>query len=126
MKIRSIALLLLGIPLLAQETLPGTSPLTMTGDLAAAMVSGIHRFLDRETAAAPQNRAPFWRRDYSSPEAYEKSVAANRERLRTILGVVDARARFEAVSLLDQRPQPDLGEVVGRDHEHAHDELCLP
>ena len=72
----------------------------MTGDLAAAMVSGIHRFLDRETAAAPQNRAPFWRRDYSSPEAYEKSVAANRERLRTILGVVDARARFEAVSLL--------------------------
>ena len=100
MNIRGLILLLLGVPLLAQETLPGTSPLTMTGDLAAAMVSGIHRFLDRETAAAPQNRAPFWRRDYSSPEAYEKSVAANRERLRTILGVVDARARFEAVSLL--------------------------
>jgi dienelactone hydrolase len=100
MRIRTIALFLLGIPLLAQENLPGTAPLTMTGDLAAAMVNGIHHFLDRETAAAPQNRARFWRRDYTSPEAYAKSVAANRERLRTIIGAVDARARFDAVSLL--------------------------
>jgi dienelactone hydrolase len=111
MNIRGPILLLLGVPLLAQETLTGTSPLTMTGDLAASMVSGIHRFLDRETAAAPQNRARFWRRDYSSPEAYEKSVAANRERLRTIIGVVDARARFEAVSLLTDT---NAGSVIAK------------
>ena len=110
-KIRAIALLLVGIPLLAQDNLAGTSPLTMTGDLAAAMVNGIHRFLDRETAAAPQNRARFWRRDYGSPEAYSKSVAANRERLRTIIGAVDERARFDAVSLIaDTR----AGSLIGR------------
>jgi dienelactone hydrolase len=100
MRIRAIALFLLGIPLLAQENLPRTAPLTMTGDLAAAMVNGIHHFLDRETAAAPQNRARFWHRDYTSPEAYAKSVDANRERLRIIIGAVDARAPFDAVSLL--------------------------
>ena len=100
MRIRAIALFLLGIPLLAQENLPVTAPLTMTGDLAAAMVNGIHHFLDRETAAAPQNRARFWHRDYTSPEAYAKSVEANRERLRIIIGAVDARAPFHAVSLL--------------------------
>jgi dienelactone hydrolase len=99
-RIRAIALFILGIPLIAQENLPGTSALTMTGDLAAAMVNGIHRFLDRETAAAPQNRAQFWQRDYSAPGAYEKSVARNRERLRTIVGAVDTRARFDAVGLL--------------------------
>jgi dienelactone hydrolase len=100
MRFRATALLLLAVPLLAQENLPGTSPLTMTGDLAAAMVNGIHRFLDRETAAAPQDRVRFWHRDYSSPEAYEKSVSGNRERLRTIIGAVDARAPFDAVSLV--------------------------
>lgn len=86
--------------LAAQEALPGTSPLAMTGDLAAAMVDGMHRFLDRETAAALQNRERYWHRDYTSRAAYEKSVAANRERLRTVIGAVDDRVRFEAVSLL--------------------------
>ncbi len=111
MRIRAIALFLLGIPLLAQENLPGTAPLTMTGDLAAAMVNGIHHFLDRETAAAPENRARFWHRDYTSPEAYAKSVAANRERLRTIIGAVDARARFDAVSLLSDT---NAGSVIAK------------
>ena len=40
MKIRWIALFVLAVPLLGQENLPGTSPLTMTGDMAAAMVDG--------------------------------------------------------------------------------------
>ena len=109
MRIRTIALILLGIPLLAQENLPATAPLTMTGDLAAAMVNGIHHFLDGETAAAPQNRARFWHRDYTSPEAYAKSVDANRERLRVIIGAVDARAPFHAVQPAE-RHQCRLGD----------------
>ncbi len=34
-------------------------------------------------------RQLYWKRDYSSPEAYEASVAANRERWRQALGVFD-------------------------------------
>lgn len=58
---------------LLAAALPGTAPLERTGDIALQMVEGIERYLDHRlattTAAAPPRR----------------------ERLRTILGLVDAR-----------------------------------
>jgi putative membrane-bound dehydrogenase-like protein len=75
------------------DVLPGTAPLDKQGDLSAEMVAGIDRFLLREIDASVEKRAAFWKRDPSSKEAYEKSVAANRERLKKILGIVDERAR---------------------------------
>src|SRR5262245_49513232 len=74
-----------------QATLPGTAPLVVQNDPAAAMVEGIHTFLDRETAQSASRRERFWRRDYASSEAYSRSLAANRERFRKIIGAVDAR-----------------------------------
>lgn len=85
------------LPLLAllitapDDPLPGTLPLEAEGDLASDMVDGIHRFLDRETADSVERRAPLWKRDRSSPEAYSKSVAPNRTRLGRMIGVVDSR-----------------------------------
>src|SRR5215204_1383479 len=75
-----------------QERLPGTAPLVMENDPAAAMVEDIHKFLDRETVQAAGRRGRFWKRDYASPEAHGRSLAANRERLRKIIGAVDARS----------------------------------
>jgi dienelactone hydrolase len=75
----------------ADKTLPATEPLTTTGDLAAQMVAGIDRYLSRELGDSCERRAPRWNRDLSSPKAYDASVEPNRERLRRILGVVDAR-----------------------------------
>ncbi len=86
-------------PLVGQATLPGTAPLTAGGDLAARMVDGIHAFLDRETAAVAAGRQRFWKPDYRSPEAYQHSVAPNRERLRRIIGAVDARLPVTALEL---------------------------
>ena len=71
--------------------LPGTQPLTQTGDLAHALVGGIDRYLDRVLAASPQTRARHWNRDLNSPEAYVKSIETNRQQLARILGVVDTR-----------------------------------
>jgi dienelactone hydrolase len=73
------------------DPLPGTQPLTDTGDLAAKMVAGMHKYLDRELAAAPRERQNRWKIDRSSEEAYAKSAAPHRERLKKYLGVVDAR-----------------------------------
>jgi len=70
---------------------PGTQPLTQTGDLAAALVGGIDRYLDRVLEAAPAARARHWNRDLSSPEAYGRSIETNRQQLARILGVVDRR-----------------------------------
>ncbi|HJT78373.1 MAG TPA: hypothetical protein VJ739_14310, partial [Gemmataceae bacterium] len=73
------------------EPLPDTRPLTTEGDLAAQMVSGIDKYLMRELAASVAKRKAYWKPDYSSPEAYSKSVEPNRQHLRHILGVVDKR-----------------------------------
>src|SRR5262245_62033188 len=75
----------------AQETLPGTQPLTAAGDLSAQMVAGIDKFLVREIERSTEQRAQYWERDFSSRAAYENSVAPNRERFRKIIGAVDQR-----------------------------------
>ena len=75
----------------AQTTLPGTKAFTLDGDHAARMVDDIHAYLLRETAASAGRRDALWTRDYRSPEAYERSIAPNRERFRIIIGAVDGR-----------------------------------
>ena len=79
--------------------LPGTTPLTAEGDLAAQMVDGIDKFLLRETELSVERRARHWKRDTSSVEAYEKSIAANRARLAKIIGVVDERVEKPTLEL---------------------------
>jgi dienelactone hydrolase len=76
---------------LRAQALPGTTPWEDRGDPAAAMVAGIGRFLDRELAASVERRREKWRRDFSSPEAYVRSVEPNRRRFQGILGAVDPR-----------------------------------
>ncbi|HTK76486.1 MAG TPA: dienelactone hydrolase family protein, partial [Gemmataceae bacterium] len=87
------------------DSLPNTQPLIFEGDPAAAMVAGLHKYLDRETAASVEKRKQFWKPDLSSAEAYAKSVEPNRERLRKILGVVDRRLppRGELVATTETR-----------------------
>ncbi len=82
---------------LAQTLLPGTSALEMRGDLAAQMVDGIHAWLLEATHEAAVARSPYWRRDFSSRAGYERSVAANRNRLRLIIGAVDERLAVTAL-----------------------------
>lgn len=75
----------------AAQSLPGTQQLTETGDLAAKMVSGIDAYLAKETDRVVAGRATHWKRDLSSPEAYVRSVEPNRQRLRKMIGLADAR-----------------------------------
>ena len=75
----------------AQGELPGTKPLTMEGDLAAQMVAGLREFMLGRTADSVASRETLWKRDFSSKEAYARSVAPNRERFRRCIGAVDPR-----------------------------------
>jgi dienelactone hydrolase len=94
-----------------RSPLPGTEPLTWTGDIAARMVEGVDRFLLSETAKALERRAGFWRRDTSSAARYDASIEPNRSRLRHILGVRDPRVPFSAAELVGTTAEPPL---VGR------------
>ena len=62
-------------------SLSGSKPLKMTGDIASTLVDGVDRFLLRETSNSVARRESHWQRDFSSPEAYAKSIEKNRERL---------------------------------------------
>jgi cephalosporin-C deacetylase-like acetyl esterase len=102
-----LTLAFLSLPGRAQP-LPDTRPLTRTGDLAAGMVEGIDKYLMRELAASPEKRKAYWKLDTSSPEAYAKSVQPNREHLKKILGIVDARLPFTGFELVGTIDQPAL------------------
>lgn len=90
------------------EPLPNTKALEEKGDLAAIMVEGIGKYLDRELAASVEKRKQYWKIDTSSPEAYAKSVAPNRERLKKILGVVDERVKFTDIEYVGGPNTPSL------------------
>jgi hypothetical protein len=55
------------------------------------MLDGLHRFVERKVDESVTGRARFWKRAPSSPGAYERSIRANRESFRTIIGAVDTR-----------------------------------
>lgn len=75
------------------QSLPGTEPFAATGDQASRMVEGIRHYLAQETAASIEKRRQKWQPNFTSSEAYEKSIAPNRERLRYAIGALDARAQ---------------------------------
>lgn len=85
MRVILLFLTLFTIAGLAQETrpLPGTGPLTESGDLSAQMVAGIGRYLDREIAHAAETRLQYLKtRDAGQAEL-------DRKRLRERLGMSD-------------------------------------
>jgi dienelactone hydrolase len=68
--------------------LPGTQPLTETGDLASKMIDGIDRFLLRKTAEAESKRATFWMRDLDNGiDGHVSADEPNRRKLSKILGL---------------------------------------
>jgi len=86
-----LLVLLAGTRAVAEPPLPGTSPLQRLDPLDEVMVEGIRTHALRELQGSPGQRARFWNFDFSSREAFEKSLAPNRARLEQILGAVDPR-----------------------------------
>lgn len=81
-----------GAPAVQPQVIDGTAPLQWPEqDLSERLMDGAHRFAERKIGESVEKRAALWARDFASPEAYAASVRPNRERFRTILGVVDGR-----------------------------------
>ena len=104
----------------AQAPLPGTTPLTQSGDLSAQMIAGIGSFLEAETERAVARRESFWRPDFSGDRAtYERSVQPNRERLAQMLGLIDPRLPDMEVEFVASVAVPALGAETDRFTAHA-------
>ena len=92
-------------PVRAADPLPGTQPLTIDKPLDVFMVEGIDRFCLKEIEKAREQRDSLWKRDYSSLEAYEKSIAPYREKFRTIIGAVDPRVPAKGLEFISSTTQ---------------------
>jgi dienelactone hydrolase len=77
--------------LLAQQnaSLPGTTPLTATGDLSAQMVEGIDRWLMLETERVAVNRMKLWQEGMAS-STWETFQFNKRRQLNEMIGGVDS------------------------------------
>ncbi len=97
-------------PAATHEPLGGTKPLTMEGDIASQMLTGVDKFLHYELIdRSAERRWQRWeKRDFSSAEAYHKSIEPNRKRLAHILGLRDPRVPFDAPELVSTTAQPAL------------------
>lgn len=93
------------------DPLPNTQPLTVKEPLDQYMINGINKFALREIEESVARREQFWKRDFASAAAYEKSVAPNRERFRESIGAVDPRIAAEGLELITTTTQASL---VGR------------
>ena len=87
---------------------PGTQPLTVEKPLDVFMIEGLDRFCLKEIEKAREVRESLWKRDYSSLEAYEKSIAPYREKFRTIIGAVDPRVPAKGLEFISSTVDDSL------------------
>ena len=71
------------------EVFPGTKPLSPEQDRSIRILDGAHLFIEEKIQSAQSKRAGYWKRDFTSKEAYERSVEPNRRRLMKAIGVED-------------------------------------
>ena len=88
--------------------LAGTSPLVGERDFSTEMRASFRRFFQTQIDASIPTRPARWARDFSSRAAYEKSIEPNRERLRTMTGIVDARIKSGAPELIATVDRSDV------------------
>jgi len=91
--------------------LRGTKALTWPetdGALADRLMDGAHKFVERAINQSKSKRGGYWHYDFSSDEAYEESVAPNRERFKRMIGVID-----------EERVDADTMERFGDDQNPA-------
>ena len=71
------------------DVFPGSKPLTLDGDLSVRMLDGAHSFIEKKIEQSVAERTKLWKRDVSSPDAYDRSIEPNRKRFMKYIGVVD-------------------------------------
>lgn len=83
------------------QPLPGTKLLTGSNDLAADMVSGLSRYLDREASANVARRSRLWASQSRAAGVTNpvQRFDSNRARFREVLGLTDPRDVRDPVTL---------------------------
>ena len=91
---------------------PGVPPVEMAqvDSRRRAAHQSLEEFLRARVIESHARRESLWRRDYSSPEAYRRSVEPMRRKLKEILGYWSEPADRPAVRTRDEQTICDIGE----------------
>ena len=100
------------------DVLPGTKQLAAEKDRSIVILDNAHLFIERKIAETESTRSAYWKRDLSSREAYERSVAPNRSSLMKSIGVEDKSLPLQTfkLELKDQHP-PVLMERISLNND---------
>ena len=86
--------------------LPDTAALSLEGDVAAQMIAGIHRYLDRELAAADSDAEESLRSPADSAAPPAARVIAKRQEFARNIGVIDERQPVSALEFVCSTTDP--------------------
>ena len=86
--------------------LPDSAPLTVEGDVAAMMIAGIHRYLDRELDAADEAAETALQSLPAAGDSAEAAVAAKRREFARIIGAIDERRPVSALEFVSSTRDP--------------------
>ncbi|MDE2816522.1 MAG: hypothetical protein OXM03_09915 [Chloroflexota bacterium] len=86
--------------------LPDTDALTIEGDVAAQMIAGIHRYLDRELTAADSVAEESLQSLADSAETFDARIAAKRQEFAHNIGVIDERKPVAALEFVCSTTDP--------------------
>lgn len=71
------------------DVMPGTKPLAAEKDRSIKILDNAHLFIERKIEQSQAQRSQYWKRDFSSRDAYERSVEPNRQRFMKAIGLED-------------------------------------
>jgi cephalosporin-C deacetylase-like acetyl esterase len=111
------------------ETLPGTKPVTIPEDIYDRQYKQTEDLLMKRIAQSAEVREKKWKRDFSSPQSYAASLAANRATVAKLIGVGDKpgdTAAPPAVKPLARNPAYDTFEFEFPLYDDVRaDAVCL-
>jgi dienelactone hydrolase len=96
--------------LTGEKYLNDTKPLELESidELRSKMIGGMFRYFSKVLESGSISKKQHWNRNFSSLQAYEESIASNREKFKKITGIVDERMPFEGLMLMESTTQKAL------------------
>lgn len=101
------------------STLSGSAPLELEGDVAAQMIAGIHRYLDRQLAAADSDAAIALQSIGDSGDTSAARRGERRQEFARNIGVIDARVPVPALEFVCSTTDPFRIAAAGTYDIHA-------
>ena len=89
-----------------QEVMDGTKLLAPEKDRSIKILDNAHLFIEEKIKRSESEREKYWKRDLSSPAAYERSVEPNRGRFMKAIGLEDKTQPLQSFKLQFREEHP--------------------